>query len=118
VANDDLTGLADLLDAKQSTVTAIGIRSEDNVADSPSRGVAIEEKRRLATLEVIRSYIAGQPLKYANCPSCPTRINGVKHGEMRDLKESGGTANFVSWFKQTAADENATSTVGVALKRK
>jgi hypothetical protein len=42
------------------TLVVVGVRGHDNIADCPSRAVALEERRRVATFAEITSYLAGR----------------------------------------------------------
>ena len=81
-------GLRDLLSTHKSAIKVIGIRSEDNVADDPSRGKQVDEERLRKTIEVMK--LAERGLVFTFEPQQTKNIgHRVRHRDTEAATEEG-----------------------------
>ena len=118
-ANIALRHLASTLDTNQSSVLAIGIRSPDNVADTPSRNENwVEEKRRVATHAVFTEYFASRsyvsPEAEQQLLPGPTEdASHIRHLEgdavppsYEEGRKRDSSEGFLRWLRETEGSES------------
>lgn len=106
-ANAAIMGLRDLLSTHKSAIKVIGIRSEDNVADDPSRGKQVDEERLRKTIEVMK--LAERGLVFTFEPQQTENIgHRVRHRDTEAATEEGEQDEVpwvCAWQECVAAEE-------------